>query len=430
MKKILKWASILILVAASIYVFNTQPASVEQQQFIDAASNYKARIIRDDFGVPHIYGDRDMDVAFGLAYAHSADDFSTIQDIILAVRGSLSAKNGVDSAVTDYLIQWMGIWDQVDAHYIKDIPPKTIEVIDAYAAGINLYAAEHPDEVDPWLLPIKGKDVVAGFVFKTPLFYGLDSAIAALAEGKLGTGLDKSNNLEITDKTQPELGSQGIAINRARSADNMVRLLVNSHQPLTGPVAWYEARLKSYEGIDIVGGTFPGSPFILNGSGPALGWSSTVNKPDLIDIYRLTINPDNRNQYWMDEKWNELERKEVSIRIKLLGPLYWIANEPVYHSAHGPVMQFEHGTYALRWAGMDEIRQTSFFHKLNRAKNIDEFKSALAMKAMPSINYVYADGDGNIALFYNAMMPNRSAQPDADWQAILPGDNSALIWDS
>jgi len=418
-----------------MYILNTQPPSVNHQPMIDTANQYKARIIRDGFGVPHIYGERDSDVVYGLAYAHATDDFSTMQDILLAVRGNLSAKNGMKAAITDYLVQWMGVWALVNARYEIDIPLETRQVAEAYAAGINRYAIEHPEEVDPWLLPVRGKDVVAGFVFKTPLFYGFDKALAALAEGKLGKGIDLQKTVQISNNLQPQLGSQGIAINRSRSTDKTVRLLVNSHQPLTGPVAWYEARLKSNEGLDIVGGTFPGAPFILNGSGPFLGWSSTVNKPDLVDIYQLTINPDNSNQYWMDDQWHELEQTETSIKIKILGPLYWTAHEPIYHSAHGPVMKFDHGTFAIRWAGMDEIRQASFFHKINKAKNINDFKEALALDAMPSINYVYADHEGNIAHFYNAMIPNRSSMTldkntgsSIDWQSIIPGDNSALIW--
>jgi len=427
--KIIKWLAVGIVLTISVYIFSSQPESVDHQSIINASSQYKARIIRDEFGVPHIYGKRDMDVAYGLAYAHATDDFSTLQDILLAVRGNLSAKNGMDAAVTDYLVQWMGVWPLVNGRYEQDIPVKTREVAEAYAAGVNQYAIEHPDEVNPWLLPVKGKDVVAGFVFKTPLFYGFDKTLAALADGKLGRGLNLQKSVEISDQTQPQLGSQGIAINRSRSADNAVRLLVNSHQPLTGPVAWYEARIKSEEGIDMVGGLFPGSPFILNGSGPALGWSSTVNKPDLVDIYQLTINPENENQYWMDGQWHDLEVSQASITVKIFGPLYWTAHEPIYHSAHGPVMKFDHGTYALRWAGMDEIRQTSFFHQINRAKTFADFKDAIAMDAMPSINYVYADHNGNIAHFYNAMMPNRSAHPNIDWQSIVAGDDSTLIWD-
>jgi len=428
--KIIKWSSVVLVFTLIVYVFNSQPESVNQQQITDAASHYKVRIIRDEFGVPHIYGERDKDVAYGLAYAHATDDFSTLQDILLAVRGNLSAKNGMQAAITDYLVQWMGVWKLVNENYEQDIPSQTREVAEAYAAGVNSYAIEHPEEVDPWLLPVRGKDVVAGFVFKTPLFYGFDKKLAALADGKLGKGLDVQKTIQLSDEQQPELGSQGIAINRLRSDDNAVRLLVNSHQPLTGPVAWYEARLKSEEGLDIVGGTFPGAPFILNGSGPNLGWSSTVNNPDLIDIYQLKINPENENQYWMDGQWNDLEVTEASIRLKLFGPLYWTAHEPIYHSAHGPVMKFDHGTYAIRWAGMDEIRQTSFFHKINRAKNIEDFKNALAMNAMPSINYIYADHEGNIAHFYNAMMPKRNANPTIDWQGIIAGDDSLLIWNS
>lgn len=428
MKRIVKWFSILLLFLASIYIFNTQPPAVNYQPIINAASHYKARIIRDDFGVPHIYGQRDRDVAYGLAYAHATDDFSTLQDILLAVRGGLSAKNGLNTTVTDYLVQWMGVWKLVNERYDQDIPLNTKEVAEAYAAGINSYAIEHPEEVDPWLLPVKAQDVIAGFVFKTPLFYGFDKTLAALAEGKLGKGIDLQTSVQLSNELQPQLGSQGIAINRSRSANKTVRLLVNSHQPLTGPVAWYEARLKSNEGLDIVGGTFPGAPFILNGSGPALGWSSTVNKPDLIDIYQLTINPDNNNQYWMDGRWHQLVQTEASIRVKIVGPIYWTAKEPIYHSAHGPVMKFKHGTFAVRWAGMDEIRQASFFHKINKAKNIKQFQAALAMDAMPSINYVYADHQGNVAHFYNAMIPDRKAHPTIDWKSIIAGDNSALIW--
>lgn len=82
--------------------------------------------------------------------------------------------------------------------------------------------------------------------------------------------------MQVSDKLQPQLASQGIAINRATSSDNSVRLSVNSYQPLTVPVAWYEAKLKSNEGLDIVGGTFPSAPFILKSSGADLGWSSTI----------------------------------------------------------------------------------------------------------------------------------------------------------
>jgi len=99
--KITKWFSVLLLFIASIYIYTTQPSAVDHNSIISAAKHYEARIIRDDFGVPHIYGAYDKDVAYGLAYAHATDDFSTLQDILLAVRGNLSAKNGMEATVTD-----------------------------------------------------------------------------------------------------------------------------------------------------------------------------------------------------------------------------------------------------------------------------------------------------------------------------------------
>jgi hypothetical protein len=80
----------------------------------------------------------------------------------------------------------------------------------------------------------------------------------------------------------------------SRSADGATRLLVNSHQPYTGPVAWYEAVVESGQGWHVAGGFFPGAPFMLHGHNATLGWANTVSKPDLVDIYRLTINPRTR----------------------------------------------------------------------------------------------------------------------------------------
>jgi acyl-homoserine-lactone acylase len=217
-----------------------------------------------------------------------------------------------------------------------------------------------------------------------------------------------------------------VAIAPGRSSDGYTRLLVNSHQPLTGPVAWYEARLHSEEGWDIAGATFPGGPLIIHGHNRYLGWSNTVNKPDLVDVYQLTLNPDNPNQYLLDGEWRDLEVRSAEILVKLIGPLRWTVSEPLYFSEHGPVVKRDHGSYALRWAGRGEIRILEQMLAFNKARNRDEFEAALAMAAQPSINYVYADRDGNIGHYYNATLPKR--QEGWDWSKDLPGDRSELIW--
>ncbi|NVJ97288.1 MAG: penicillin acylase family protein [Alphaproteobacteria bacterium] len=415
-----------VAVAYSIF-WLTAPGKGDPSQYLALENDYAVRIVRDGYGVPHIFGQRDVDVSFGLAFAHAEDDFATIQDVVLATRGKLATLHGPDAAKTDYLIQWMNVWEVVNAGYDSRISQQTRDHAEAYAAGLNYYVAKHPDGVAAGVLPFTGKDIVAGFTFKTPLFYGFDQVVAKVAAGEYGTGLDRTAHLQVTDAPQPELGSQGLAIAPHRSGDGATRLLVNSHQPLTGPVAWYEARVKSQEGWDMAGGTFPGSPIILHGTGPTLGWANTVNKPDLVDVYELTLNPENENQYLLDGLWRDLDIEEASIDVTFWGPIRWTFHEPIYRSEHGPVFRTEKGAYAVRWAGMDEMRTLEEMIALNKARTQKDFEAALSMMAMPSINYVYADSEGNIAHYYNAMLPKR--REGVNWQGLLPGDRSDLIWE-
>jgi penicillin amidase/acyl-homoserine-lactone acylase len=405
----------------------TGPGPVDIAPLLAAAEKYDTRIVRDEYGVPHIYGQRDADVAFGLAYAHAEDDFATIQDVLLATRGRLAAVKGPGAAETDYLIRLMRVWEAVDAGYESQLSQHARDVAQAYADGINLFAARHPDRVLPFVLPVTGKDLVAGFTFKLPLFYGFDDVLGELISGEARSLARQGElSLQFTDAPQAEIGSQGVAVAPHKTADGKTRLLVNSHQPLTGPVAWYEVRLHSEEGWDIAGGTFPGSPVVLHGHNRDLGWSNTVNKPDLVDIYQLTLNPEDDNQYWMDGRWHELEVASADILVSLLGPIRWTFSEPLYFSAHGPVLKLQHGAYALRWAGMGEVRTLDQYLALNKAGTQSEFEAALALGAQPSINYVYADAKGNIAHYYNAMFPLRVE--GWDWSRDLPGDRSELIW--
>jgi len=389
-----------------------QPPEPDPQQFIAAAAQYHARILRDNFGVPHVFGHTDADVAFGLGFAHSEDDFGTIQEVLLATRGTLAATNGIDAAKTDYLVHLMHVWKTVDANYGK-LPADVRKLAEAYAEGVSYYAALHPEARKPHVLPITGKDVVAGFVFKTPFFYGLDTTLKHVLE-------------PANDQKKLPVGSNGIAVAPSRSSDGATRLLVNSHQPYTGPVAWYEAVLQSDEGWHVAGGFFPGSPFMLHGHNEHLGWANTVDSPDLADVYRLTINPRNENQYLLDGKWRDFEKEDVALRVKLWGPLIWTVHRDALFSAHGPVLKTDHGVFAIRYAGMGEYRQVEQYYRLDKAKSREEWLAAMRLQALPSINYIYADEKGNIGYVYNGQFPVR--KPGFDWKGTLPGDRSDLIW--
>jgi penicillin amidase/acyl-homoserine-lactone acylase len=212
----------------------------------------------------------------------------------------------------------------------------------------------------------------------------------------------------------------------SRSVDGATRLLVNSHQPYTGQVAWYEAVLDSGQGWHVAGGFFPGTPFMLHGHNEHLGWANTVNDPNLSNVYRLTINPADPNQYRLDGAWKTFEKTDARIRVKIWGPLIITVKKPVEWSAQGPVFRTDHGVFALRYAGMDEVRQPEQYYRLNKARDWNEWRAAMALQALPSINYIYADQAGHIGYVYNGLFPARRQGPD--WSQIQPGDRSDLIW--
>jgi len=405
-----------------------QPSPPDPASLIAKAAQYHTRIERDNFGVPHITGPTDADVAFGMAFAHSEDDFDTIQQVALATRGQLAATEGPKAAVTDYLVRLFRVWETVDAKYELDLPPDLRRVLEAYADGVNYYAALHAGHVMRGLLPFTGKDVVAGFVFKLPFFYGLDHELMKLTRPEGGAISNSGKNAFLrTDRPLP-VGSNAVAVAPSRSADGATRLLVNSHQPYTGPVSWYEAVLDSGEGWHVAGGFFPGSPFMLHGHNQHLGWANTVNGPDLVDVYQLAINPANPNQYRLDGKWRDFQKSEASIRVKVWGPLVWTAHREVLYAEQGPVMKTARGTFAIRYAGMGEVRAALQYFRLNKAANLEEWRAAMRLQAIPSLNYVYADEKGNIGYIYNGLFPVRKEGPD--WRGVLPGDRSDLIWRS
>ena len=396
----------------------------------EAAARRDVRILRDEWGMPHIYGATDPDVAFGLAYAHSEDDFRTIQEVLLASRGRFASVAGSDAAVTDYLVAWMELWPTVDARYASDVPADVRALAEAYAEGVNLYAAEHPGERLPGWFPADGRDVVAGFAFRTPFFYGLERTLLEVFGDERARAIALGPADQAFRGTQgpvPPIGSNAVAVAPSRSADGATRLLINSHQPFTGPVAWYEVRVKSEEGWDMTGGVFPGSPVVLHGTGPSLGWASTVNLPDLADVYVLDVDPDDPDRYRFEGEWRRLEAGRAEIPVRLFGPFRWTVEREVLRSVHGPAIRTDHGTYAVRYAGMGEIRQLEQYYRMNRARDFDEWQRAMRLQAIPSINFVYADRAGNVAYYYNARIPRR--EPGWDYASYLPGDRAELVWD-
>lgn len=419
------------LIALALAVW--EPLSVERR-VAPAPMTHDVRIVRDDHGVPHIFGRTDADVAFGIAYAHSEDDFSTLQEVIAMTRSRLGAMTGADGAKTDYVAKLLDTDGTVARHY-DELPADVRGLLDAYARGLNLYADRHPGEVRLGkLFPVNGRDVAAGFALRSPFFFGLDSVIGKLAAGDplpqeggppTPVGLPAPNGSP-TGPDADMAGSNAFAVGPSRDPEGKTKLISNSHQPWRGGVAWYELVVHSQQGWDFAGATFPGSPYPFLGHNKTLGWTNTVDRPDLVDVYKLVMNADG-SQYRMDGKWLPLEKKRVWLHVRF-GPFVLPVPKTVLRSVHGPVIENAKGTFAFRYAGIDTLTQLTQYYRLNKAKNFAEWQQAMAGQGVPATNFIYADAAGNIAHIYNAMFPRRV--PGFDWRHVLPGDTSRDIWHS
>jgi len=389
--------------------------------YLQLADQYNVVIERDIRGVPHIIGQRDVDTAFGFAYAQAEDNWTLVYDTIDFYRGTAAATKGKESAVTDFLVKWLGIWDDIEANY-HELSPEIRAYIEAYADGLNYYAALHPERAVAEL-PITGEDMIAGYMFRHLLFYGFGDVLQEVMSSERQRPISNAGGVTL-DKLP--VGSNAFAISPANSTDGATRLAINSHQPTTGPVAWYEAHIQSGEGLNAMGGLFPGSATLGVGFNEHIAWGATVNKPDLVDVYLLDIDPENPLRYRMDGEWHDLDVKELHIKVKLFGFLPWTVTELGLRSAHGPVLQTEHGTYAIRYAGMGKMRQVEQWLAMSKAQNLEQWRDALRIHSFASFNFVYADRGGNIMFVHNSLTPQRVA--DYDWAQYLPGDDSSLIW--
>lgn len=377
----------------------------------------KIDIVRDKYGVPHIFAKTDAEVAYGLAWAASEDDFTTIQQSLLAGKAMLATYKGKKGAQIDYIIHLLRIPELVEEKYETDLSPAFKKLLEGYCAGLNAYAAKHPEEI---LLkkafPIKPKDMIQYSVLQLCVLSGADKALSAIFGG----------NVPLLENFKTA-GSNAFAFNSNKTTDGQVYLDINAHQPLEGPVAFYEAHLCSEEGWNILGANFPGAPCILHGVNEYLGWAHTVNAPDKLDIYQLDINPNNKLQYKFDGQWATLEEKNAPLKVKVSGVRIAV-NKKVYWSKYGPTLITPKGAFSIRMPAQMDIRGLEQWYRFNKAKNFTEFKAALNMLAIPGYNIVYADRYDTIYYLSNGRIPIRD--PKFNWRTTLPGNTSATLWNN
>ena len=370
-------------------------------------------IVRDKFGIPHIYAKTDAEVAYGLAWVNSEDDFKTIQEAYLAGNAMLSNHIGLKGAPADFISQFIGSNSLIEEK-IDEISKDYMKVVEGYAQGLNAYARANPDKVlYRKLFPITPKKML--------MYSQLQLFISN--EGAYWAGRILNNDTQDDYLDQNLTGSNVIAMNSAKTISGETFLAINTHQPLEGPTSWYEVHLNSEEGTNIIGTMYPGTPNVLIGVNEHLGWSHTVNYPDKTDVFKLKMK--NKRKYIVDGEEYELEKHKAKISIKLLGIPIKI-NRRYYKSIYGPTLKNKSGYYSIRTPTLFNVRALEQWWKMGKAKNFSEFYDAFKMKQIPGFNVGYADKYDTIFYMSNGILPKRAE--GYNWKGIVPGDTKETLW--
>jgi acyl-homoserine-lactone acylase len=370
-------------------------------------------IVRDQFGVPHIYAQTDAEVAYGLAWVNAEDDFTTIQEAYLAGNAMLSNHIGLKGAAADFITQFIGSKSLIEEK-IGNISEDYMEVVEGYSQGLNAYARNNPNKVlYKKLFPITPKKML--------MYSQLQLFISN--EGAYWAGRILNNDTQDDFLDQNLTGSNVIAMNSSKTKSGETFLAINTHQPLEGPTSWYEVHLNSEEGTNIIGTMYPGTPNILIGVNEHLGWSHTVNYPDKTDVFKLKMK--NKRKYIVDEEEYELEKLKAKITVKVFGIPIKI-NRKYYKSIFGPTLKNKSGYYSIRTPTLFNIKALEQWWKMGKSKNFSEFYNTLKMTQLPGFNIGYADKYDTIFYMSNGIIPKRAE--GYNWKGIVPGDTKKTLW--
>lgn len=379
-------------------------------------------IVRDSWGVPHIFGKTDADAAYGLAWATCEDDFNTVQHLLLAANGRLGEVTGKNGAMLDFMGKITRVSEEVSKRFDADFSENYKDYLNAYAQGINRFAETHAEEVvRKGLFPISAQDVVKcntlTLVFLTSVYVEIQQ-IFTRSIVLYERNIKYEGNL-------PE-GSNAFAFNGNKTKNGHTYLAINSHQPLEGLFSWYEAHLVSEEGMNILGGTFPGGANIFHGVNEHLAWAATLNHPDLCDVYKLEMHPKKKLLYKFDDGYGKLQPFKAKVKVKL-GFIRLPVTRKFYTSKHGTVIKNKDGYYALRFPANMDLGGTEQLYHMNKATSFKEYNEALEMGRFPGTNNIYADGQGNIQFASLGLFAYRDSS--YDWLSVLPGNTSKILWE-
>jgi acyl-homoserine-lactone acylase len=379
-------------------------------------------IIRDDWGIAHVYGKTDADAVFGAIYAQAEDDFNRVETNYLNSMGRLAEAEG-ESAIWRDLRMKLFIDPEALKTQYEASPPWLKTLMNAWADGLNFYLAKHPQvkprvikRFEPWMALSFTEGSIGGDIETISLeqlqaFYG-NSRVAATS----------NDEHELFAEPEPT-GSNGIAIAPSNTVARRALLLINPH---TSFFFRSELQMTSEEGLNAYGATTWGQFFIYQGFNERCGWMHTSSAVDAIDRYLETVVKKGDRYYY---KYRGEERPVTTSVIKIP---YKTDNGmaektfTVYRTHHGPIISSTEGKWVSISLMQEPVKALTQSYTRTKAKNYAEFKRTMELHTNSSNNTIFADADGNIAYFHGNFIPRRD--PKIDWTKPVDGSDPATDW--
>lgn len=416
MKKLL----FLLLIVSACSAPEQQQSNPEVQAWEAQAS--RVEIIRDDYGVPHIYGRSDADAVFGMLYAQCEDDFPRVERNYYWAIGRLAEVEGEEALYSDLRARLYMTIDEAKAHYDK-APDWLKKLCQAYADGINYYLHTHP-EVKP--------KVLTHFEPWFPMFFfegSIGGDIESVRTNRIKEFYGQNQSMTMADLMPQEnieeepRGSNGFAIAGEHTASGDAMLLINPH------TSFYfrgESQVVSEEGLNAYGATTWGQFFIYQGFSEKNGWMHTSTRVDFMDDFlEIVEEREGKLQYKYGEEWRDVWTSEVTLKYKE-GSEIKERTFPMYRTHHGPITgRVDDRLVAtkLNWEPVDALIQSFTRTKTN---NHDEFWEMMKIRRNSSNNTVYADKDGTVAYYHGDFIPKRD--PQFDYSKPVDGADPATDW--
>jgi acyl-homoserine-lactone acylase len=412
-----------------------KPADIRAEKIARSVTIY-----RDTYGVPHIYGPTDASCVFGYIYAQAEDNFWQIEDTFIRALGRASEVYGDRTLADDMLNRALEIPRLAMAEYDR-VNGRERELSQALVDGLNYFLARNPQVKPRLITKFEAWQTFATtrFLVYQQFIYGksgvkvdeIKTAVQALDSSGAAGSTTGSLNIPLYGLDEPEfepiVGSNMWAITPSRSTSGRALLFINPHQPFFGPGQWYEGHIHSDEGWNLSGASFFGSPHPTIGHNEHLGWSHTVNDPDIVDVFIEKFD-DAKNPlaYRYGDDYRTATEWTDTIGVKTAKGV-----EPrsfkFRKTHHGPIVAVREGKpLSIKLAKLEDGGSGYQRYKMGKAKSLAEFKAAVSGGAVPMFNVMYADRDGNIFYAYNGAVPRRPTK--FDWSKPVDGSNPEAEW--